>query len=95
MIRISGFGLRISPEARVSRKIAAASALIAFAVCLIQGLVAENTFATTVSRGLAAMAMTFVVGLVVGAMGEKMYEEHTKSVEKMGKSETKMAPDDR
>jgi hypothetical protein len=51
-------------------------ALVAFAVCILVGLQAENTFATIVSNALLAMAVTFVVGLVVGAMAQKMLDEN-------------------
>lgn len=64
-------------------RIAASMALLAFSLCLIVGgLEAENTFATTVSRALAAMAGTLVIGLILGAMGRKMLEENLKSGEK-------------
>ena len=76
-------------------KIAAASSLLAFAVCLILGIAAENTFSTTVMRGLLAMLGTFVIGIIVGTMGEKMYQEDEKLRGKMGKSETKVEPNDR
>ena len=59
-------------------------ALVAFAICLIAGMGADNTFATTVQRALVAMAATLVLGLVVGAMGQKMMSENVgkaKSVE--------------
>lgn len=54
--------------------------LLAFAVCLfIGGIQADNPFATTVSRALFAMAGTFVIGLIVGAMGQKMIDENLKT----------------
>ena len=58
------------------RRIAAVMALVAFATCLVAGIGADNTFATAVSRALAAMAGTFVVGLVVGAMAQRMLDEN-------------------
>jgi hypothetical protein len=61
----------------MSQRIAAAASLLAFAVCLITGAFqAGNPFATVVSRALAAMAVTYVVGLVVGAMAQKMLDEN-------------------
>jgi len=61
---------------------AGASAFLVFTVCLVVGgLGADNTFATTVERALAAMAVTLVIGLVVGAMARKMLEENVKSQE--------------
>ena len=58
------------------RRVAAIMALVAFAVCILVGLQAENPFATIVSRALVAMAVTFVVGLVVGTMAQKMVDEN-------------------
>jgi hypothetical protein len=63
-------------------RIAGITALLAFVVCLVVGaLGADNTFATTVERALTAMAVTLVIGLIVGAMGRKMLEENVKSEE--------------
>jgi hypothetical protein len=56
-------------------KIAASCALLVFALAIVQGLMAENTFVTTVYRALVAMGGTFVIGLVVGAMADKMAAE--------------------
>ncbi len=75
----------------MARRIAAGSALLVFAVALLLGLVAENTFATTVTRALVAMGGTFVIGLIVGAMGEKMAEENLKAV---GKNRENVGPPD-
>ena len=55
---------------------AAALALVAFAVCVIAGLNAGNSFETVLSKALLAMAATFVVGLVVGGMAQKMLDEN-------------------
>jgi alpha-beta hydrolase superfamily lysophospholipase len=62
------------------RRLAAATSLVAFAVCLLLGIAAENTLSTTLSRALVAMVGTLVVGLVVGAMGQRMLEENVKAV---------------
>ena len=51
----------------MTRRIAAITALVAFAVCILVGLQAQNPFATIVSRALVAMVVTFAVGLVLGA----------------------------
>ena len=83
------FGLRIEVPIRnpqykiqnehVSHRIAAVAALVAFAVCLIAGgFAAQNGFATVVTRALVAMSATFVVGLIVGAMAQKMLDENLK-----------------
>ncbi|HLL91013.1 MAG TPA: hypothetical protein VK324_17060 [Tepidisphaeraceae bacterium] len=61
------------------QRLAGSLAILAFAVCLlIGGLQAGNTFTTTIVRALVAMAGTFVVGLVVGAMGQRMLDENVK-----------------
>ena len=57
------------------RRIAACLSLLAFATCLVAGIGAGNTFATTVWRALLAMAATFVIGLVLGTMGQRMLDE--------------------
>lgn len=56
-------------------RIAGACALLGFAIAILLGLAAENTFATTVWRALVTMAGTFAVGLVLGAMLDKMAQE--------------------
>ena len=58
---------------------AAALALVVFAVCLIAGMNAGNSFETVLTKALVAMAATFVIGLVVGAMAQKMLDENLAS----------------
>jgi hypothetical protein len=73
-------------------RLAAILALLVFAVCLVVGgLETGNPFTTTVARALAAMGGTFVVGLVIGAMGQKMIDENLKPVfkETSGEKENK------
>jgi hypothetical protein len=80
----------------MTRKIAASSALLVFAVSILLGLRAENTFSTTLSRALVAMAATFAVGLVIGAMAEKMLEENlSATMKKSEDSEAKPQVEDR
>jgi uncharacterized membrane-anchored protein YhcB (DUF1043 family) len=78
-------------------RMAAVTALLAFVVCLIVGgLGADNTFATTVERALAAMAATLVIGLIVGAMARKMLEENVQSqAQTIKKNWSKPPGDDR
>ena len=57
------------------RKVAAALALVMFAVCVGAGLTAGNTFSTILSNALLGMGAAFGVGLVVGAMAQKMLDE--------------------
>ena len=71
--------------------------MVVFAVCLIAGIDAGNAFATTLGRALLAMGGTLVLGLVVGAMAQKMLDEHVaaKAGEsaKAGAAEEPPAPD--
>ena len=64
-------------------RLAASLALLVFAACLfVGGVQAGNPFSTTVWRALLAMGGTYVIGLIVGTMGQKMIEENVKSAEK-------------
>jgi putative Mn2+ efflux pump MntP len=77
-------------------RIAATTSLIAFAICLVMGMVAENPFSTILLRALAAMGVTLIVGMVLGAMGQKMIEENIRDQEKSREnSESKSASDGR
>ena len=72
--------------------------LVAFAVCLLMGLRADNTFSTIVANALLAMAGTFAVGLVVGAMAQKMLDENLaarKNAAQVGIEEGKPGADGR
>ena len=62
-------------------RVAGVLALIAFAAFLVAGMAASNPFGTTVSRALLAMAATFVIGLVLGSMGQRMLDENLKDQE--------------
>jgi len=64
----------------MARRMAAAMSLIVFAVCLLEGLAAGNPLATILYKALVAMAGTMVVGLVVGAMAQKMLDENIKGL---------------
>ncbi|HEX3356711.1 MAG TPA: hypothetical protein VHS31_06975 [Tepidisphaeraceae bacterium] len=81
----------------MAKKIAATLSIIVFAVCLLIGAFeADNTFATTVQRALMGMAVTLIVGLVVGAMAQKMLDENLKpQEEKVQNSSTKTEGTDR
>jgi NhaP-type Na+/H+ or K+/H+ antiporter len=78
-------------------RIAGVLALLVFIVCLLTGGIgADNTFATTVERALTAMAVTLVIGLVLGSMARKMLEENVKSEsEKIKKNWTTPTHSDR
>ena len=63
------------------RRIAGCLALIAFATSLVAGIGADNTFVTTVYRALLAMVVTFVIGLILGVMGQRMLDENLRTRE--------------
>jgi uncharacterized membrane protein YfcA len=77
------------------RRIAATTSLLVFAVCLIAGLQVGNSFSTTVWRALIAMGFTALLGLIIGAMAQKMLEENLKEVEEKSKNEAKSGLADR
>ncbi|MCC6422427.1 MAG: hypothetical protein IT447_03040 [Phycisphaerales bacterium] len=81
----------------MQQRMAGSMAVLAFAICLlIGGLQADNTFTTTVSRALVAMAGTFVVGLILGAVARKMLDENLNDeVKKLKNNEAKTATEDR
>lgn len=77
----------------MSRRLAVVVSLVVFAVCLLSGMEAGNTFAETLRRALVGMLGTLVVGLVVGAMAQKMLDENAKQMEKKTEiSESKVEP---
>lgn len=81
----------------MQRRLAGSMAILAFAICLlIGGWQADNTFTTTVCRALVAMAGTFVVGLILGAVAQKMLDENVRTEEKKLKNnKVKTAGEDR
>ncbi|MBC7782286.1 MAG: hypothetical protein H7144_00485 [Burkholderiales bacterium] len=70
----------------MTRRIAGSVALITFALCLIEGLRAENSFTRVVLTALLALVVTLMVGLVIGVMAEKMLKENLTETEKSEKS---------
>jgi hypothetical protein len=60
----------------MAQRIAAALAMIVFAVCLLAGINAGNPFTTVVTRAMLAMLVTLVIGLILGAMAQKMLDEN-------------------
>jgi NhaP-type Na+/H+ or K+/H+ antiporter len=77
-------------------RIASSLALVSFALCLLMGIQAGNTFSTTILRALLAMLGTCVIGLVIGTMGQKMLDENLRDEEKKLKNlETKPETQDR
>lgn len=81
----------------MQRRLAGSMAILAFAICLlIGGWQADNTFTTTVCRALVAMAGTFIIGLILGAVAQKMLDENLRDEEKKLKNnEAKTAAQDR
>ena len=77
------------------QKLASTLALLAFAACLYAGGVhAGNSFGATVQRALLAMLGTLVIGLIVGAMAQRMLDENLKLEEEKMKNESGSAPED-
>jgi len=66
----------------VPSRLAVALAMVVFAVCVTCGMLANNSFAETLRRALLAMLATLVLGLIVGAMAQKMLDENLKTIEK-------------
>jgi uncharacterized membrane protein len=80
----------------VAKRISASLSLIAFAICLLIGAFeADNSFATTVQRALLAMVITLFVGLLIGAMAQKMLDENLKHHEENSEISTKREGTDR
>ena len=79
----------------MTRRIAACLALVAFAVCILTGLQAGNPFASVVSKALLALVVTFVVGLVIGSMAQKMLDENVAAPKNVPNPEAKQGPGDR
>ena len=78
----------------MTKRLAAAMALLAFAGCLVSGMRAENTFETTIVRALEAMIVTLVIGMIVGSMAQKMLDENADSAKK-SEIEAKVTKEDR
>lgn len=76
----------------MTRRIAASLALIAFAMCLVMGIMAENPFATTLATGLKAMFGTFFIGLILGTMAQRMLEENLSDVGKKSDLDSTQTP---
>ena len=60
----------------MARTLSGIAGLLAFVVCLMTGVAVGNTFSTSVWRAVIAMCGTCVIGLIVGAMGQKMLDEN-------------------
>jgi len=81
----------------VSKRLAAAMSLIVFTVCLLVGMQSTNSFGTTIQRALTAMVATLIIGLIIGAMAQRMLDENLKAheEEKAKNSSTEIQASDR
>ena len=70
------------------KRLAAICALLVFALCLLLGMSANNTFTTTLTRAMIAMTTTFVIGLAIGAAAQKMLDENLQIEEQKLKDAT-------
>jgi uncharacterized membrane protein YqgA involved in biofilm formation len=70
------------------QRIAAALAMVVFAVCLVAGINAGNPFTTVVSRAMLAMLVTLVIGMVLGAMAQRMLDENLRTEEEKLKNDS-------
>ena len=78
------------------RRLGVAVAMVVFALCVLCGMAADNSFTETVARALKAMLATLVVGLIVGAMAQKMLDENLKELARKSElSEAKTPRGDR
>lgn len=62
-------------EGLPTRVIAACLGLGAFAVALISGMAAEASLDDALSHGLVSLGVCYVVGLVIGGLGERIVRE--------------------
>jgi NhaP-type Na+/H+ or K+/H+ antiporter len=66
----------------MAKRMAGVLSILVFAFCLLLGLRAGNPFSTIVSRALVGMAGTYVVGLVLGAVAQRMVDENLRDEER-------------
>lgn len=66
----------------MAKRMAGVLSVVVFAFCLLLGLRAGNPFSTIVSRALVGMAGTYVVGLVLGAVAQRMVDENMRDEER-------------
>lgn len=59
-----------------TRVIAGSFALIAFALAIVMGMYADNSISTTLGRALVMMGVSYVVGLIVAAVGFRAVNDH-------------------
>ncbi len=66
---------KLSPE-QPTKVIAGSLGLTAFAIAVVAGLFAGNESTEILIRALISMLLCYVLGLVLGAIGERTIEEH-------------------
>jgi hypothetical protein len=76
----------------MTQRIAGALSLIVFAICVAIGISAGNPFATVIQRALLAMLGMLFIGLIVGAMAQKMLDENMKIEEEKLKNDSRNSP---
>jgi NhaP-type Na+/H+ or K+/H+ antiporter len=79
----------------MAKRMAGVLSIVVFAFCLLLGLRAGNPFSTIVSRALVGMAGTYVVGLVLGAVAQRMIDENLRDEERKLRNPSGNAAPDR
>jgi hypothetical protein len=79
----------------MAKRMAGVLSIVVFAFCLLLGLRAGNPFSTIVSRALVGMAGTYVVGLVLGAVAQRMLDENLRDEERRLSNPSGSAASDR
>jgi NhaP-type Na+/H+ or K+/H+ antiporter len=79
----------------MAKRMAGVLSIVVFAFCLLLGLRAGNPFSTIVSRALVGMAGTYVVGLILGAVAQRMVDENMRDEERKLRNPSGSAASDR
>ncbi|MBI1369533.1 MAG: hypothetical protein GC162_12875 [Planctomycetes bacterium] len=61
---------------------ASSLALIGFAIAIVTGLAVDNPATTTLMRAIGAMIVCYIVGTILGAIGERAINEHLSQYKK-------------
>jgi len=78
-LRFSVYDCDKDVAAMVARFTGASLGLFAFSITLIAGLVVQNPFTVTLSRGLIALFTFCLLGLVIGTAADKVLSEHERN----------------
>jgi hypothetical protein len=79
----------------MAKRMAGVLSIVVFAFCLLLGLRAGNPFSTIVSRALVGMAGTYIVGLILGAVAQRMVDENVRDEEQKLRNPSGSAASDR